>query len=264
MSRAIKILGLALILASVGVVAYADSHEPAVYVWINGMKAQPGQSEALTGLLIEEGNKNYNSLVESGAALEWGVAMPIFHDGNDPVSHYEWITFAGWEGVDAFMAAFMAGQETKSEEDRKAESQRFASAVVAGSHHDIVNYSEHIGSMGLSRAGFIHLMYLTAKPGMAGDGTKFLKEGASTVYDKLLADGAIQNYGFHTPAIHRSYDWTHMLWFTSEGMVARQAVSSGFDAADPAMMEKAMGIFEADHLDQTLMVIHHHVGGGDG
>lgn len=264
MSRAIKILGLALILASVGVVAYADSHEQDTYVWINGMKAKPGQSQALTQLIIEEGNKNYNELVASGTALEWGVAMPIFHDGNDPVSHYEWITFAGWAGVDAFMASFMAKQQAMSPEEMTAQEEAFDAAVVDGSHHDIVNYSEHIGSMGLSRAGYIHLMYLTAKPGMDGDGTKLLKEGASTVYDQLVTDGAIQNWGFHTPAIHRGYDWTHMMWFTSEGMAAKGAVSAGFDAADPSLMKSGMETFEADHIDQTLMVVHHHLGGGDG
>ncbi len=271
MSRSLMALGLTILLVSVGAVAFADSHEEAtVYVWINAMKAKPGQGDALIANLIENDGKQFDPLVESGKALEWGIAMPVVHDGDDPVSHYEWVSFVGWEGVDKFMESFMAMRQATSPEDLKAMGEQWSALVEPGSHADVINRSVHIGKSDLSRPGYIHLGYWTAHADNMDGAMKLYKEYAAPVYDKLLADGAIQNYGLHMPAVHRSHGWTHMSWYSTQNLAARDAVTSAFDAKDAAMsedemkalMDKANKAYKPGHIDQILLVVHHKMASG--
>lgn len=271
MSKTLKVLSVVFLFVVVGAIAIADSHEETpIYVWISLVKAKPGQSEALTGQMIQEGIKNYDPLVESGAAADWGVAMPIVHDGNDPASHVEWVSFMGWEAVDRFMGAFMASRQAMSPEEMALMDQQWDSMVVEGSHHDQINRSIHIGQGAPAGASYIHLAYFSSKPGKSGEVKEVWGEFAAQIYDKLVADGEIINYGLHVPTIHRGEDWTHMAWYSSTGLAARDAVGGAFDAAEAARSEeeakawssRMMETFEMDHEDQILVVAHHKVGGG--
>ncbi len=274
MPRTLRTAALAILLVSFGAIAFADSHEDTnVYVWVNFVKAKPGQGDALIGFMMEEDSKNFDPLVESGAALEWGIAMPVVHDGNDPFSHVEWITFVGWEGVDTFMTDFMASRQAMSPEDMQALNERYQATVVAGSHADMINRNVHLGAGAPARPGYIHLGYWKAKPGKESDAMKAFKSFAAPVYDGLVADGKIQNYGLHVPAVHRNSGWTHMGWYASESLAARDVVDAAFEAAGAARSEEEqkqmqsdmMEIFAEWHEDQILMVVHHKAGsaGGD-
>ena len=70
--------------------------------------------------VMEEDTKNFDPLVESGAAVDWGLAMPVVHDGGDAFSHVEWISFVGWDGADQFMSAFMASRQAMAPEEQEA------------------------------------------------------------------------------------------------------------------------------------------------
>lgn len=266
MSKILRVVSLALMVACFGAIAHADSHaeEPNIYVWINAMKAMPGQSEALTGLMMTEDAKLFDALVDKGGALEWGIAMPIVHDGNDAVTHYEWVTFAGWAGVDQFMADFMASRQSMTEDDMMALNEKWAGALVDDSHADIINLSAHIGSAAPARPGYIHLGYYTAKPGKGADATQLYKDVAAPVYEGLVENGTIQNYGLHVPALHRGHGWTHMGWYMTQNLAARDAVDAAFDAAmGPEEGARMMETFEmGHHTDQILLVVHHKMGGG--
>ena len=268
MSRTLKVMGLALVLVSFGAIAFAESHEEGpgpVYVWINAMKAKPGQGEALTGLMMTEDAKMFDPLVEKGAALEWGIALPIVHDGHDAVTHYEWVTFAGWEGVDTFMADFMASRQSMSEDDMKAMNEKWEAAVAHGSHADIINRSVYLGPGAMGRPGYIHLGYYTANPGQEEAAYQMYTDVAAPVYDGLVESGAIQNYGLHVPAVRRNSDWTFMSWFASQNLAARDAVSAAFDGVmDEETHARMSEIFTPDYTQQILLVVHHKMAGGGG
>jgi hypothetical protein len=269
--KRILVIALAALL-SLSALAVAQEDE-SIYVWINFMKAKPGQGDALAQLLIQEDGKLFDPLVESGAAVGWGVAMPVIHDGDDAFSHVEWVSFRGWAGADAFMAKFMEWQQSMAADERKAMAEKWEAVVVDGSHADTVNRSIHVGSGAPARPGYIHLGYHTAKPGKAGDAKSMYDELAVPVYDKLVSDGAIFNYGLHVPAIHRGEGWTHMSWYSSADLAARDKVSGAFDAAEAARSaeenaavgERWASIFEpSGHSDQILLVIHFKGPGGGG
>jgi hypothetical protein len=265
-------IGLAALLCLAGG-AVAQDQDQDIYIWINFLTAQPGQGDALVQLLMEEDAKLFDPLVESGAALGWGVAMPVVHDEDVTFTHLEWISFVGWAGADTFMEKFMEMQQAKSEDQRKAEAEKWETLRVRGSHADWINRSIHVGHTEGGRPSYIHLGYYTAKPGKMDDAKSFYDDVAVPVYDKLVADGKILNYGLHVQAVHRNQPWTHMGWYSSKNLAARDDVSAAFDAAGEARLEEEneeIGKRWADifvpeaHSDQILAVIHYKGASGDG
>lgn len=260
MSRTLLVLALAILLTGVVGVAKADHHEDPLYVWINLVQAKPGQSDALVGQMIQEDGELYDSLVDSGEALEWGIALPIVHP--DPATHAQWISFAGWKSMDKFMQAFMARRQAMSEEELQASADRFAALVVPGSHRDMIHESVILGNQSAARPGYIHLAYFKAKPGMDEEALKLL-EAFNPLFDGLVADGTIQNHGVHIPTVHRGEDYTHMGWWMSEGLAARDAVHRAMATSAPSdAMARWPDVFEDVHTDQILLVVHHKTAGG--
>jgi hypothetical protein len=241
---------------------------PKSYVWISFIKAKPGQGDALIGAMIKEDSKIFDALVDGGQANDWGVAMPVFHDGKDPYSHVEWISFNGWAGADAFMTKFMESRRAMSAEQNKAMSERWESLVEPGSHADLVVEGLHVGKGAARAAAYIDLGYFQPKEGRFGDMREAYMEYAAPVYDKLVADGTIINYGLATPAVHRGQGWSFMTWSMLENLAALDAVDAAFDAAGAArsaeerkaMQERMAANSDwSGHSDQVLVVAHHKV-----
>lgn len=263
----------ALLLVPALALAQEEAAEPEFVLWLNFMKAKPGQGDALVGLLMEEDAKHFDPLIDSGAAVEWGIALPIVHDGDMPYSHLEWVTFANWAGADTFMKNFMEMQGSRSEEERKAAQERYEAAVVPGSHADTILRVIHLGQGSGGRPGYIHAGFYKARPGKSGPAKEFYAELAVPVYDQLVADGAILNYGLDVPTVHRDEPWTHVGWYASENLASRDAVSKAFNAADAArseeenkeLMQRWADIFEPEaHSDQIFLVVHYKSAGGAG
>ena len=266
MKRLIVAASAALMLIAAPVMA---AEAPTTFIWISFVKAKPGQGDALIAEMIKEDSKVFDALVDSGAASDWGVAMPVFHDGNDPYSHVEWVSFNGWAGADAFLTKFMAQRTAMGEQGNKAMAERWATLVEPGSHSDVLARVLHASEGGTGPERFIDLSYSKANPGKAGDLRKAYMEYVAPVNDKLMADGTIVGYGLATPAIHRGENWTFMSWTALGSLAALDKVEAAFDAADAAMPEadrKARQQRYQDdpdwsgHRDQTLMVIHRKAG----
>jgi hypothetical protein len=246
--------------------APAMAEEAPVYVWVNSMKAKPGQSDAFTAMVIEDDAKVFDKLVAGGAALDWGVAMPVVHDGDDAGTLIEWVTLAGYAGADAFMKEFMAQREAMGPEGNKAMMERYAAVMEPGSHSDTILRSIHQGSGKAARPAYIHLSYYQARPGKGRDATAQFKEYTAPVYDQLVADGTINAYGLGVPDLHRGETWTHLVWFSSASLAARDKVDAAFEAADAARSEAELEarrqrwretLDPAGHSDQILVVVHH-------
>lgn len=272
MSRTLRVAVFTLLLVSLAAIVAADSHEePNIYVWINFVEAQPGQGDALVGLLMKDAAV-LDPLVDSGAALEWGIAMPAVHAGGDVGVRAQWVTFVGWAGVDSFMGAFMANMQSMSEDDQKAMADEWQSVVVGGSHRDQIDRSVHVGSQSAGSPSYIHLSYWKTKPG--SNARQIYVDNLAPIFQQVMDAGGIQNYGLHTPAVHQGEDWNYMSWYMSSDLAARDAVRNAFDAAEAARSEdenKAWweavgGTFEARPVDQIMMVVHHKTAsaGGEG
>ena len=260
---------IALALAAAPV--FAEEGNPA-YLWVTCIKAKAGQSDAVTGEMIKEDAKIFDPLVESGAAWEWGIAMPMVHDGGDSCSHLEWVVFNGWAGADAFMRKFMELRQAGGPEANKAMAERWAAIAEAGSHADLITRNLHLGGGKPQRAAYIHLSYHKAKPGRFGPLEDQFKKYVAPVFDKMVADGTVISYGLETAEVHRGEDWSYMTWWKSSNLAARDAVDAAFDAADAARSEaerKARresaqeNMDWSGHSDQVLVVIHHNPGKGE-
>ncbi len=263
MSRSLKAAALAVALLLCAGLTAADSHaEPNIYVWINFVTAQPGQGDALVGELMKDA-QFLDPLVESGKALEWGIAMPATHFGGDSELRAQWVTFVGWDGADHFMSSFMATMQSKSAEEQKANRDHWTSIVEPGSHRDEINLAAHTGITGPTSPTYIHLSYVNVQPG--ADLVAVYKEHFAPIYDAAVASGAIQNYGLQVPAIHSSEGWDGMNWYMSATLAARDGIRAAFDAAEAARSDEenkawwdaATSTFEDAHDDQILVVVHH-------
>lgn len=242
------------------------AQEQPIYLWINFVKAKPGQGEALTKLMIQEDAKVFDPLVASGAAGDWGIAMPLVHDGNDPYSHLEWISFVGWAGADAFMKTFMEQRQAMGEAASNAMDAKWDAVVEPGSHADLITHNVYVGKDTGERPTYINLGYHKAMPGKFDDLGKLFKEVGPPVFEKLMAEGKVINYGLETIDIHRGQDWSYMTWYTSKDLATRDVVDAGFDAAWAARSEeesKALSQRFMDdrdwsgHSDQILLVVHY-------
>ena len=262
MKRALTAALVALAFLSAPVVA----QEQPIYTWISFVKAKPGQGDAAIKMMIEEDAKTFDPLVESGAAVAWGVAMPVVHDGNDPYTHVEWINFAGWAGADTFMKTFMEQRKAMGEAAANAMDARWDAVVEPGSHADQILRRVHSGAGGPGRVGYIHLGYHKARPDKAGDMKKMYMDTVVPVLDKAAADGKIVAYGLNTPAVHRGEDWDYMSWYVSESLAARDDLDAAFDAAGAARSEAENKAIDAKwselvdpsgHSDQILLVVHY-------
>ena len=251
----LTLLAIAALLTPATAIAQAPDGPP-IYVWINQLKAQPGQSDALIGMMIQQGTEAYEPLLASGAALNWGVGLNVVHDGGDATSHVEWVSFVGWEAMDQFMAAFMAKRQSMSPEELAAEAELWDSTVVDGSHFDVINRSVHLGGNLEGRPNYIHLGYFEAKPGKEGAVMDLYKNFAAPAFDQVAANGDIIAYGLHAPAVHRSYPWTHMSWYSAETLAARDAVDAALGMPDAETQARMEEVFTDRHEDQIVMVVH--------
>jgi hypothetical protein len=247
----------------------ALGEEAGPYTWVNFLKARPGMSDELTKLLTTEEAKILDPLVDSDVALEWGVAMPIIHDGGDPSSHVEWVTFKNWAGVDAFMQAFLAAQGAKSDDEKKADMKAWQSMVVPGSHADSVHKLVDSGAGSGARPAYIMVSYYQAKRGKFSEAMRVWRETTKPIYDELLAAGKVVNYGLFVPEIHRGEKWTHLGWYSAPNLASQDLVSQAFEAARAArsqeentsLMRTYIEAFEPEgHSDQILAVVHYYNG----
>lgn len=263
-SMPVAVLSVALVLAALSpAIAAAQEAMPEVIVWVNSLKAKPGQSEALTGMLIEQGTKSYDPLIASGAIVNWGVALNVAHDGNDPSSHVEWVSFNGWAGVDQFMAAFMAARQSMSAEDMAAMDQAWDASVVEGSHSDLINRGVDFGLGMAGRPNYIHLGYHNVNPGKSGAMKELWSNGAKPIFEKLAADGDIIAYGMQVPEVHRDQGWTHLTWYSTSNLAARSAVHAAFGEPSDEMAATMAEVFGEGHVDQILMVVHFNEAGAE-
>jgi len=251
--------------------AFAADGNPS-YLWVTCIKAKPGQGDAVVAEMMTEDAKMFDPLVESGAAWEWGIAMPVFHDGNDSCSHLEWVVFNGWAGADAFMAKFMELNRARGADANKAMADRWGAITEPGSHADFVTRSVHMGAGKPQRAAYIHLSYHKANPGRFSETEDGYKKYIAPVYDKLVADGTVISYGLETPEVHRREGWDFMTWWKSDSLAKRDVVDAAFDAANAARSEEDRKAMREDarqnldwsgHSDQVLVVVHHNPGKGE-
>jgi len=238
-------------------------------IWLSFGKAQRGQSDAYTQAIVKNNSSLYDKLMGEGSVLEWGVAQPINHFPDMSYTHVEFVVFANWAGVNSFVTHFMAGMMAMSEEERTSTQAEFDAVVEPGSHYDVVERGLFIGGTSQGRPGYLNIAFYNAKPG--ADFMGLFKEYAVPVLDQLSTAGKIGTYGVEALELHGGDPgWTHLVWYESQGLGARDDFSAAWDAAEAvrsaeenaAMGAKFEAAMDSGHFDQVLAVVHYAVAGG--
>lgn len=238
-------------------------------VWLSMVQAREGQSEALTRIIIEHNSALYGALMEQGAVQLWGVAQPIVHRPGMDYSHVEFAVFTNWAGADVFMGTFMASLQAMSEEERQARQEEWQSAVVPGTHYDVINRGVHLGGTPEGRPGYLYLAYLKARPG--ADVMAYYEEVSVPLFEELSAAGQIGHFGLEVQEIHSDPSWSHVVWYEMPNLAAEDAVHAAMDAAEAARTDEENAALQARvaatidldaHWDQIMLVTHWDDGSG--
>lgn len=262
MKRGLALATLFAVLAlSLGAPVAATDHEepapPEPILWISFLKSPPGGGQALIQNIIAEDSGIWGQLLADGKIVEWGIAQPITHRGDDPYNVAEWATFTSWEAVDAFVAGFMAKQAAKSPEELAASREAYLSVTVPGSHYDYVNEVVHAATNG-ERPGYISVGFQRARPGHERDLTELWQTHVQPMYEKLMAEGAIQGFGLFTPALHGDPSWTHASWSAMPGLAGISAQNKAFAEIQPEAIGRLMEVADWEaHWDEILAVVHY-------
>jgi hypothetical protein len=238
-------------------------------IWLSFGKAKHGQSDGYTQAIVKNNSPLYDALMVEGSVLEWGVAQPINHTQDMNFTHVEFVVFANWGGVDSFVTHFMSGMAALGEEERAAMQAAFDAVSEPGSHFDVVDRGIFIGGTSQGRPSYLNVAFYAVHPG--ADFLTLFKEYGAPVLDKLSADGKIGSYGVETLELHGGDPgWTHLIWYESQGLGARDDFSAAWDAAAAArsaeenavMGEKFEAAIGPGHFDTILAVVHYAAAGG--
>lgn len=258
-----RVVSLALLAAlALPLTALAESHEeaapPQPVIWVSFLKAAASGQELVENIIKEDAGL-WGELLAEGKILEWGVAQPVVHSGEDRYDVAEWATFADWGAMDAFVAGFMAKQAAKSPEEMKASQEAYMSVVVPGSHYDHVHQSIYAATNG-QRPGYLSLGFQKAHPGKDGALVEIWMEHAKPMFEQLMSDGAIQGFGLFTQAMHGDHTWTHGSWMTMPGLAGMDAVNKAFAGLqhnEEAMTGFMSAVDWEAHWDELLAVVHY-------
>ena len=81
---------------------------------------------------------------------------------------------------------------------------------------------------------------------------------ARPMFEKLMADGAIQGFGLFIQELHGDHSWNVASWTTMSGLAGMDAVNKAFASMDPETMSQMMETIDWEsHWDEVLTVAHY-------
>lgn len=232
---------------------------PGPITWVGLDKTKSGMSEKLIGMTIQSDGPMYDELLANGTLISWGIAIPIQHRLDDDFNYFQWATMADWGKVGELQAGFEKLFASRSPEAMKAMQEAYREAVVGGAHHDwIVRQLVYEQGSAGSPPRYLHMSYYQALPGSYDAVTDFYVKNVKPIYAQLLADGVITSYGMATQELHGEKGWTHVGWYSSAELGARDAVGRAIQTSLSAeQLGEVYSMMDmASHSDQVLMIVH--------
>ncbi len=246
-------------LVAMSSLAVAQKDDSGSIVWFSLMQSKSGKGMDLVQATVKHDAAMYDELLESGAIMSWGIAIPINHRQEDTWNHLLWVDLADWSKVGDLQAGFMKLFASRTPEQSKKIEAEFKAAVEEGSHFDWLAKNElWISAEGGDVPRYFGMGYWRAKPGSADTVTEFYKKTVAPIYGKLLADGVISGYGLMLQDLHTDPSWTHIGWYAMSGLGAvdkvKKALQAGLKDVDMSPVMEAME--PGGHWDQILLIAH--------
>jgi hypothetical protein len=214
-----------------------------------------GQEGEFLKLVNEFVGPIYEKLKAERAIIAWGVDVPLLH-APESATHSVWYTVPDTGALEKLIAAIEArGKEISEAEQKAAEEarrrrqpaakgmfERFQETNDLGKHRDFLfraltmKYGSAPPPAGSQPYAWITVV--TVKPGKAAEFQQLLGKYIYPVFDKLMAEGAINGYEMGIEEA-RSMPATHYVLASLPNLAAREKVRAAFAAVNQARPEEA-------------------------
>ena len=254
-------LALITLLVSVGSAAAQQAPQEPLTFWYD-YYVRPGRDADFLELVKAVGQPVRDKLMADGVVLAWGLEVPVLRVPGY-ATHVIWYVVADMAGVEKVQDA-MTAQLAKIAADEKAKkmskalttAERTLEIIDTSKTRDwltrdvIVNY----GTTTIPTGTLPYTAYsaIKARPGKGGGYVRAWEKYYRPVYDKLVADGIVLEYGLAVEAVKTTDDFTHVLWVVTKDLASRDKVRTALMASQQSLSEEernAMTEIFADAAD---------------
>jgi hypothetical protein len=235
----------ALLLSAGSAAAQQASQEPLTF-WYD-YTVRPGREADFLDLVKTVGQPVRDKLMADGVVLAWGLEVPVLRVPGY-ATHVIWYVVADMAGVEKVQDA-MTAQLAKIAADESAQKMqkelttaaRMLEVIDVSKTRDwltrdiIVNHGKNPIPAGT--LPYTAYSAIKARPGKSGGYVTAWQTYNKPVYDKLVADGVVLEYGLAVEAVKTSDDFTHFLWVVTWDLAARDKVRAALQASQEKMSE---------------------------
>jgi hypothetical protein len=239
-------LALVALLASAPPIAAQQAKQEPLTFWYD-YTVRPGRDADFMNLVKAIGQPVRDKLMADGVILAWGLEVPVLRVPGY-ATHVIWYVVADMAGVEKVQDA-MTAQLAKIAADESAQklrkelttAERTLEIIDVTKTRDwltrdvIVNY----GATTVPAGTLPYTAYsaIKARPGKSGGYVTAWEKYNKPVYDKLVADGVVLEYGLAVEAVKTTDDFTHFLWVVTKDLAARDKVRAALLASQASLSE---------------------------
>ncbi len=239
-------LALVALLVSAGSAAAQQAKQEPLTFWYD-YTVRPGRDADFMNLVKAVGQPVRDKLMADGVILAWGLEVPVLRVPGY-ATHVIWYVVADMAGVEKVQDA-MTAQLAKIAADESAQktpkelttAERTLEIIDVSKTRDwltrdiIVNY----GATTIPPSTLPYTAYsaIKARPGKSGGYVTAWEKYNKPVYDKLVADGVVLEYGLAVEAVKTTDDFTHFLWVVTKDLASRDKVRAALLASQASLPE---------------------------
>jgi hypothetical protein len=217
------VFAVVLLLASAAVAQMAPSSEPPVFTYVAEWNV-PRAQWADYKTFAQSAQPILDKLMANGTILGYGAYETFVHELDGP-THGTWWTANSIANLDKARVELL----------KLAPSQ----AQLQAKHRDYLLRSViHKGSSVKPGSGFLVVAYYSALPGKGQEWRALWEKYQKPVFDELVANGTITQYGLDVEQVHTSDPNGRYLWYTTSGADGVDKVGAAQNAANEKRTEQ--------------------------
>lgn len=255
MFRRISLALAALLLSAGSAIAQPAPQQPLTF-WYD-YTVRPGKEADFLNLVKAIGQPVRDKLMADGVVMAWGLEVPVLRVPDRP-THTIWYVVADMAGVEKVQNA-MAAQLAKIAADEAARKLP-KGQTTADRTLEILDVSRtrdwltrdivlNLGKVPPGTLPYTAYSSVRVKPGKAAAYRSAWEKYNKPIYDKLVADGVVLEYGLGVEAVKTTDDFTHFLWVVTKDLASRDTIRAAFLAYQDSLSEEARNAITAVFAD---------------
>jgi hypothetical protein len=221
--KRLSLFVVVLLLASAAAAQMAPSSEPPVFTYVaewNIPRAQWAEYKTFA----QSAQPILDRLVASGTITGYGTYEAFVHEIDGP-THGTWWTASSISNLDKARVELLKLTPTQGQLQAKHRDYLLRSLI-------------HKGSSVKPGSGFLVVSYNLVLPGKANDWRQLWEKYQKPIFDELVANGTITQYGLDVEQVHTSDPNGRYVWYTTSGPDGVDKVGAALNAANEKRTEQ--------------------------